>query len=129
MFPADDNVQIQNTGLAAGIKVKSLILKFSEDKRARGRNEFSDAVFWLVTLGGTKSDNFFSGLLKDLIAGNESNDPAAYRHSVCQVVYESIMFLAQKGIVSLLDDPSASSEEVKSALQKQSASTQKIGKV
>jgi hypothetical protein len=129
VFPADDNVQIQNTGLAAGIMVKSLILKFSEDKRARGRNEFSDAVFWLVTLGGTNTDNFFSGLLKDLIAGNENNDPAAYRHSVCQVVYESIMFLAQKGIVSLLDDPSASSEEVKSALQKQSASTQKIGKV
>jgi len=82
-----------------------------------------------VTLGGTNTDNFFSGLLKDLIAGNENNDPAVYRHSVCQVVYESIMFLAQKGIVSLLDDPSASSEEVKSALRKQSASTQKIGKV
>jgi len=106
VFPLDENSKIQNSVVATGVKVKDFMLNFSVEKRARARNELSDALFWFVIVCccGRKSENIFSGLKDQLVGYHTKDDPAGYRRSVCDAVYDCAIFLAERKLVSLKTD-------------------------
>jgi hypothetical protein len=98
VFPLDENSKIQNSVVATGVKVKYFMLNFSVEKHARARNELSNALFWFVIVCccGRKSENIFSGLKDQLVGYHTKDDPARYQCSVCDAVYDCVIFLAER---------------------------------
>ena len=62
----------QNYIVASGVRVKDFMLNVSVEKCARARNEFSDALLWLVIVccSGKKIDNIFSATKAQLTSIN-----------------------------------------------------------
>ena len=90
LFFLDENFKIHISVVATGVNVKDFILNFSVEKRARARNELSDALFWFVIICccGRKSDNVFSGLKDQLVGYHETDYPVGFRRTICGAIYD-----------------------------------------
>jgi hypothetical protein len=103
VFFPDDNSKILDSAVGTGVKVKDFMVNFTMEKRAKTRNELSDALFWFVIICccGKKSDNIFSQLKDELVGFHRKDDPAAFRRTICNAIYDSVVFLAKKKYISL----------------------------
>jgi len=103
VFLPDENSKMLDSAVGTGVKVKDFMLNFSVEKRAKSRNELSDALFWFVVICccGKKSDNIFTQLKYKLAGFHKKDDPAGFRRSICSAIYDCVVFLAEKKYVSL----------------------------
>lgn len=113
VFPADadENVKYESDEIATGVEGRELTPNFSMEKRAKGRNDFSDALFWFVVIccagkkeGGKKDDHFFSTTKTQLCSYAEKDDPSGYRQSICDAFAEASSYLVEKKYLILEND-------------------------
>jgi len=106
VFPFDENSKLQNSFVATGVKVKDFIFNFSAEKCTKARNEFSDTMFWFVIACccGKKSENIFTRIRDQLVSYHARDDPAGFRRSVCDAIYDCAIVLAERQVVALKTD-------------------------
>lgn len=98
------------TVICHGVYLKDLFVKFSPDGRAK--NDFTDVIFWLVTVcskasrtdGEEEGRSIFLSLKDRLSSSQENNDIAAYRRIVSEALFECVIMLVEKKYAVLKND-------------------------